>query len=187
MSIGPLRTTDVAKATKVDTILSQVQHFIQQGWPKGKSLLEKPLHPRRLQLTVQSGCILNGVIPRKVVLSELHEAHTGIVKMKSVAQMYVWWPTVNQDIEDCTRQCHHCQRFKRDPAKAPNHPWEQPKDPWERLHIDFAGPFKGSMWLILVDTLTKWPEVVQMSSTSSERTIEVLRLLFSRYRFRILL
>ena len=186
----PLRATDVAKATKDDAILSQVQHFIQQGWPKGKSMLEKPLHPyfvRRLQLTVQSGCILNGlqvVIPsslRKVVLSELHEAHTGIVKMKSVARMYVWWPTVNQDIEDCTRQCHQCQRFKRDPAKAPNHPWEQPKDPWERLHIDFAGPFKGSMWLILVDALTKWPEVVQMSSTSSERTIEVLRSLFSRY------
>ena len=95
----PLRATDVAKATKDDAILSQVQHFIQQGWPKGKSLLEKPLHPyfvRRLQLTVQSGCILNGlqvVIPsslRKVVLSELHEAHTGIVKMKSVARMYIW-------------------------------------------------------------------------------------------------
>ena len=186
----PLRATDVAKATRDDAILSQVHHFIQQGWPKSKSLLEKPLHPyfvRRLQLTVQSGCILNGLQVvilsslRKVVLTELHEAHTEIVKMKSVARMYVWWPTINQEIEDCTRQCHHCQYYKRDPAKAPNHPWEQPKDPWERLHIDFAGPFKGSMWLILVDALTKWPEVVQMSSTSSERTIEVLRSLFSRY------
>ena len=65
------------------------------------SLLEKPLHPyfvRRFQLTVQSGYILNGlqvVIPlgpsslRKVVVTELHETHTGIVKMKSVARMYV--------------------------------------------------------------------------------------------------
>ena len=38
------------------------------------------------------------------------------------------------------------------------------------------------MWLILVDASTKWPEVVQISSTSSERSIEVLRSLFSRYR-----
>ena len=59
----PLTATNVAKATKDDEILSQV-HFIQQGWRKGKTLLEKPLRPyfvRRLQLTVQSGCILNGL------------------------------------------------------------------------------------------------------------------------------
>ena len=37
------------------------------------------------------------------------------------------------------------------------------------------------MWLVLVDALTKWPEVIQMSTTSSERTIEVLRSLFARY------
>ena len=37
------------------------------------------------------------------------------------------------------------------------------------------------MLLILVDAFTKWPEVIQMSSTSSERTIEILRSLFTRY------
>ena len=37
------------------------------------------------------------------------------------------------------------------------------------------------MWLIIVDALTKWPKVVQMSSISSERIIEVLRSLFARY------
>ena len=53
----PLRATDAARATKDDAILSQVHHFIQQGWPNSKYLLEKPLHPyftRRLQLTAQS-------------------------------------------------------------------------------------------------------------------------------------
>ena len=59
-------------------------------------------------------------------MTELHEAHTGMVKMKSVARMYVWWPTINQDIENCTHECKHCQMFKKDPAKAPNHPWEKP-------------------------------------------------------------
>ena len=38
------------------------------------------------------------------------------------------------------------------------------------------------MWLILVDTFTKWPEVIQMSSTSCECTTEILRSLFARYR-----
>ena len=80
------------------------------------------------------------------MLTELNEPYTGIVKMKSVAQMYVWWLTINQDIEDCTLQCHHCQCFQRDLAKAQNHPWEQPEDPWAWLHIDFTGPLKSSMW-----------------------------------------
>ena len=186
----PLRATDVAKATEDDTVLARVYQFIKQGWPESKSKLEKALHPyfvKRFEFTIQSGCILHGsqvVIPsslRKAVMSELHDAHTGIVKMKSIARMYVWWPSLNQEIEDCARKCHHCQRFKKDPVKAPNHPWEQPKNPWERIHIDFAGPFKGHMWLVLVDALTKWPEIIQMSTTSSERTIEVLRSLFARY------
>ena len=68
-----------------------------------------------------------------------------------------------------------------DPAKALNHPWKKPSNPWERIHIDFAGPFKGHVWLILVDAFTKWPDVIEMSSTSSERTIEILRSLFTRY------
>ena len=188
----PLRATDVTKATHDDAVLACVYQFIQQGWPESKSKLEKALHPyfvKRFELTVQSGCILHGlqvVIPsslRKAVMSELHDAHTGIVKMKSVARMYVWWPSLNQEIEDshCARKCHHCQRFKKDPAKAPNHPWKQPKNPWERIHVDFAGPFKGHMWLVLVDALTKWPEVIQISTTFSEQTIEVLRSLFARY------
>ena len=61
------------------------------------------------------------------------------------------------------------------------HPWEQPEKPWKCLHIDFAGPFCGSMWLVLVDAQSKWPEVMQMKSTTASKTVEVLRSLFSRF------
>ncbi len=44
-----------------------------------------------------------------------------------------------------------------------------------------CGTFYGLMWLILVDTETKWLEVIQMKSTSAGKTIEVLRLLFSKF------
>ena len=88
---------------------------------------------------------------------------------------------MNEDIARCIYECKHCQLHRNNPVKAPSHPWDAPKHPWERVHIDFAGPFKGHMWLILVDALTKWPEVIQMSTTTSERTVEVLRSLFARY------
>ena len=53
--------------------------------------------------------------------------------------------------------------------------------PWRCLHIDFAGPYEGSMWLIVIDAATKWPEVIRMNNNmAAEWTIDVLQSLFSR-------
>lgn len=37
------------------------------------------------------------------------------------------------------------------------------------------------MWLIVVDAETKWPEVVQIDSTTASKTVQVLRTLFSQF------
>ena len=47
--------------------------------------------------------------------------------------------------------------------------------------MDFARPFRGKMYFIIVDAHSKWPEVMAMSSTTSEHTIDALRTLFSHY------
>ena len=105
----------------------------------------------------------------------------GMVRMKSLARMHVWWPRIDEDIKAHTYQCISCQENSREPNKAPVLTWENPKETWKRLHIDFAGPYEGSMWLIVIDAATKWPEVIKMNNnTTAERTIEILRSLFSR-------
>lgn len=114
------------------------------------------------------------------VLDSLHEGHVGTVKMKSLARSYVWWPGIDKQIEDITKTCPGCQGIQNAPPQAPLHPWEWPSTPWQRVHIDFAGPFMNSMFLIAVDAHSKWPEVVTMKSTSSEKTISVLRTIFAR-------
>ena len=30
------------------------------------------------------------------------------------------------------------------------------KKPWSRVHVDYAGPFLGSMFLVIVDAHSKW-------------------------------
>ena len=41
--------------------------------------------------------------------------------------------------------------------------------------MDFAGPLLGRMFLVVVDTHAKWPEVITMSSTTTSTMINELR------------
>ena len=124
------------------------------------------------------------VIPRKLrdaVLQELHQGHTGIVRMKALAQSYMWWPGIDQNIEKLTKSCSGCQHHQKMPKAAPLHPFEWPSSPWQRLHNDFAGPFLETMFLVVIDARSKWPEVIPMSSTTTSKTIEALRSIFAHF------
>ena len=146
----------------------------------------KPFSSRRMELSVQDDCLLWGsrvVVPlpgRLPILRELHEGHPGISRMKSLARMVVWWPGMDQEIEEKVRSCHDCQRDRPAPAPAPLHPWEYPSRPWARVHIDLAGPFLGHMFMVLIDAHSKWLEVIPLSSTTSGGIIENLRMIFAR-------
>ncbi|XP_056132888.1 uncharacterized protein K02A2.6-like, partial [Lampris incognitus] len=142
---------------------------------------------RQNDLTIQQGCLMWGtrvVVPPKLrprVLNELHTAHPGVVRMKSLARSFVWWPGIDSQIELQAKSCHSCQRSQKEPSLAPLHPWMWPSSPWERIHMDFAGPFEGHMYLVVVDAHSKLPEMQIMDSTTASKTITVLRGLFSRH------
>jgi len=44
-----------------------------------------------------------------------------------------------------------------------------------------AVSFQGSMFMVIVDAHSKWLEVVPMSTTTTEKTMEVLLSMFARY------
>ena len=182
----PVTSEAVARETRRDPILARVYESIVKGWSV-RIDGDKPYYERRNELTVHQGCILWGirvVSPNKLqdrVLEELHDSHLGVVKMKALARSYVWWPNISGRLEELVKGCDGCQLNQRMPTKAPLHPWEWATAPWQRLHIDYAGPFQNSMFLVVVDAHSKWPEVIPMSSTTTSKTIEVLRDLFARF------
>ena len=65
------------------------------------------------------------------------------------------------------------------PSTAPVQPWKWPTRPWATVHLDYAGPFLGRMFLIAIDAHSKWMEVDTMSSTTSLATIQYLRNMFA--------
>ncbi|XP_015261180.1 PREDICTED: uncharacterized protein K02A2.6-like, partial [Gekko japonicus] len=132
-------------------------------------------------------CVLWGnrvVVPDKLrnrVLESLHEGHPGMVHTKALARGYVWWPGLDKEIEDWVRVCSQCQQVRPEPPQAPPQRWESSGKPWARLHLDFAGPFQGNMFLIVVDAMSKWLEVVRMKTTTSLAVIHALRHLFATH------
>ncbi|XP_060543220.1 uncharacterized protein K02A2.6-like [Pantherophis guttatus] len=142
---------------------------------------------KRNELFTQGGCLLWGdrvVVPTKLrtrVLELLHEGHPGIVRMKSLARSYVWWPNMDQVISEWVGKCRPCQESRPDPPVAPIREWEKPKGPWGRIHIDFSGPFHGQTFLIVVDAFSKWLEIILMPSTTAEAVIKALRKLFATH------
>ena len=177
----PVTASQLQTATRTDVLLSNVMRYTKHGWPTEVSEVLLPFWRKQQEITVENGCLLWGIhvlVPTKLrgkLLDELHQGHPGISKMKAVSRSYFWWPGLDRNIEGLVKSCKSCQSVKNSPPATPLHPWFWPSKPWECIHVDFAGPFLGSTFLIAVDTYSKWPEVFRMSSTTAEKTIEVLR------------
>ena len=165
--------------TDKDPLLSRIRTLIQQGWSTGT---DDPQLNRKDELSVLDNCVLCGsrvvipVVGRETLLQQLHEAHPGVSKMKSLARCYIWWPKIDSDIENLVRSCEKCQSSRGTPTKAPVHPWEWPHRPWSRLHIDHAGPYLGHLYFIVVDAHSK---CIDAHIVSSETTIKKLTEIFS--------
>ena len=159
----------------------------QARLPKSVKPEFRPYHARKLELSIQDDCLLWGsriIVPklgREQLLSLLHDGHPGISKMKGLARSYVWWPHIDADIEALVKRCNQCQSSHPSPPTVPMHPWEWPEQPWEHIHIDYAGPFMGKMFLLVIDAHSRWMEVEAVNAASTQNTIEHLHSMFSRF------
>lgn len=180
----PLTVDELAKATAADRSVKVLLQGLRNG---------KDVDPRdrfgvdQLEFTVQKGCVMRGIrvyVPmnlRAKVLAELHSTHFGTSRLKALARGYVWWEKIDKDIEEMVRNCEHCQSTRAEPAKVPTHCWEPATRPFERVHVDFAGPFKNTYFIVLVDAYTKWPEVRILNNITTATTIRICREYFATY------
>ncbi|XP_055911903.1 uncharacterized protein K02A2.6-like [Eupeodes corollae] len=186
----PINSYVIEKFSKNDPDICKVIEYIQQGWPARLPATQNSLLPyfrRRLCVSVSSNILLfqsqspRVVIPSALqpkVLTLLHQGHWEVTRMKQMARRYCWWPKVDDIIESTVAKCIACQsNANRSPKEYSS--WTTSENVWERIHIDFAGPFQKSMWLIVVDSNSRFPFVIRMSSTTSQATIHALRSIFA--------
>nr|CAX83704.1 Gag-Pol polyprotein [Schistosoma japonicum] len=178
----------IKEATEDDRTLREIRGYLLTNWPNRRFQGEiLQYFRRRDSLMIVDSCIMFGdriVVPKTLrlkVLKQFHSGHPGINKMKPLARSYAYWPTMDQDIETRCRNCSLCLQAAESLKRCEPQEWKKPNSPWERLHADFAGPVRGKMFLVVVDALTKWPQVYAMTSCTASETINKLSELFSYF------
>ena len=96
--------------------------------------------------------------------SGLHAVYQGMAKMKRLAHSFFWWPMLDTDIEAVAGACGKYQQTRGMPPSTLLHPWSWPSRPWSQIHLDYTGPVKNKMFLLLINAHTKWMEVFPMVS-----------------------
>ena len=85
------------------------------------------------------------LLVQKRILKEFHIGHPGISRMKSLMRSYVYWSSMDRDIESLVMSCKGCAlASKASPMKFK--PWPETDRPWSRPHIHFAGLLNGSLF-----------------------------------------
>ncbi|KAL5470941.1 hypothetical protein EMCRGX_G029003 [Ephydatia muelleri] len=186
----PMSKRDLQKRTRQDPLLAQVINCVDRGWPSDRKQIPAELltfYEKRETLSFEENILLwqgRIVVPTALhrnVLDTLHEGHPGIWAMRALARYYVWWPHIDDDVETYVKKCKACQQNRPHEHETLLFSWNVPTEPWQRIHIDYAGPFEGSSWLVVVDAFSKWIEIKPQRSTTTSGTVKALREIFCRF------
>ena len=113
----PITLKQIQIGTIENRKLKVVVHHMSTGnWPDETQVANelKPYFYKRNELSLQDGVIMWGlrvVIPykyREWILNELHMGHPGIVRMKGLSRIHVWYPKIDDDIEAMVKSCQEC-------------------------------------------------------------------------------
>ncbi|XP_003740207.1 uncharacterized protein K02A2.6-like [Galendromus occidentalis] len=88
---------------------------------------------------------------------------------------------MGKDIEGLVKSCRHCIQHAANPRKIPLQPWPDPKSPWTRIHLDYAEPQRGKIFLVIVDSFSKYLDAAWMTQATSQTLIAYMRVVFRHF------
>ncbi|KAL3205994.1 hypothetical protein MRX96_040441 [Rhipicephalus microplus] len=144
---------------------------------KTQAILGAPRPSNKTELQAFLGLVnfYHAFLPHKATVAEpLH-------RLLDKKATFVWGQTQQRAFESVKELLASNQETRPEMPRAPVHPWEASRNPWSCLHMDFAGPFQGQTFLIVVDSYSKWLEVIPTSSMTSQTVIGALQKLFATH------
>lgn len=119
-------------------MLTQMDYYIRNGWPKSIRDIDKDLHPFwpfQDELAILNGLIMKGnriIMPttlRSDMINHLHDTHQGLSSTLQRALASLYWPNIQNDIRNKILQCEECQKHANKKLKtvknqiSTTHPW----------------------------------------------------------------
>lgn len=177
---------DVRKASKIDPEYQLLYETITKGFPNDNNIptsLRQYLNKKDM-LCIDQGLVVCGqrlLIPksmRKEILKRLHSSHQGIEKTRRRARQCVYWPGINNDVENVVKSCKQCQILLPSQQKETMIQDPLPKRPFQIVSADYF-QFAGREYLIYTDRLTGWPMVKAFNKeATASNLISTLRKFF---------
>lgn len=113
-----LHLQELRRQAAEDPEYQDLKRVIKSGFPDAKNALPDPKKKFRSikeALSIDDDLVVYGcrlLIPsslRASMLSRLHEAHQGIARSQARARLTIYWPNIDQDIQNFVNGCRHCQ------------------------------------------------------------------------------
>ena len=169
-----------------------LKYIIQQGWPK--TIKEVPQEIQKYwtfheELTIEDGLILKGtriVIPdekREEILKQIHEGHLGLNKCQMCTKETVYWPGLNDQLEQLILNCQLCLKYSKLKNKCTPHTalgHEVPPVPWSKVATDIFY-YEPQPYLLIVDYTSRFLIVRKLKSMSAQHIAEHFKSIFSEY------
>ena len=183
------RLQNLRKQAAQDHEYQQLRETILKGFPDHKGMLPdscKQYWQVRHHLTLDEDLIVYGcrlLIPsgmRREILEQLHASHQGVVRTKQRAGLTVYWPGLNNDIENIVSSCRQCQDYLPSNAKEPIIFKARPTRPFQEVAADLCY-HAGRHYLIIIDCYSDWPTIAPMGTdVTSLNVVSAFRALFSQ-------
>ena len=183
---------EIRQATQADDKPALLKHTIMMGWPNNIKEIPQVLHPYwtfHKELTIEDGRILKGtriVIPNKkheAILKQIHDSHLELTKCKLHTKQAVYWPGLNDQLEQLILNCQLCLKYSR---------WKKKSDtystlgqevlifPWMKLATDLFH-FEGHSYLLTVDYTSWFPVMRKLTSMMAHHIANHIKQIFAEY------
>ncbi|XP_034038495.1 obscurin-like [Thalassophryne amazonica] len=183
------RLAEIKQVQQTDDTFKTVTHYCQTTWPQKHRVSSNitPYWQVRAELHVVGGLQMRGeriVIPQTLhgeIMSKLHEGHQGISKCRARAQVSVWWPGISTQIKETVDWCEMCQRYRtlhREPLMQSC----VPDRPWQKVGMDMF-EWANKTYLLIIDYFSRYIEVAELKTTSSEATVHAVKDAFARHGY----
>ena len=162
------------------------------GWPNNIKEIPQVLHPYwtfHEELTIEDGLILKGtriVIPNKkheTILKQIHDSHLGLTKCKLCVKQLVYWPGLNDQLEQLIVNCPLCLKYSKSKKKHDTHSalgQEVPIFPWTKVATNIFH-FEGNSYLLLVDYTSCFPIMRKLKSMTTQHIADHIKQIFAKY------